>query len=247
MKKTTKPRGSRRRIEQGNLPEDALILVDGYGAALQLMPPKVVESMRAMIARVRVGDGSDLPKRIGVTSSIRGEGVTFIARTLALLLTHDSRKSVCLVDLNWWSPPTNPGGEYGVAGLAEVINDGVELSSVLVESGNPGLTLLSAGVASVSDRPLLSNSAELDRILTDLEEEFDHLVLDLPAMSASADSLTLAHKANAVLFVIRHGVTPDADAKDAVEQLQGVPILGALLNRSTSKVPAVIRRRVAGI
>jgi tyrosine-protein kinase Etk/Wzc len=148
--------------------------------------------------------------------------------------------------MNWWSPPAN-AGEYGAAGLAEVINDGVELSSVLVKTGNPGLTLLSAGVASLSDRPLLSNSVELERILTDLEEEYDHLVLDLPAVSAPADSITLAHKANAVLFVISHGVTPDADAKDAVEQLQGVPILGALLNRSTSKVPAVIRRRVAGI
>ena len=141
-----------------------------------------------MIARVRVGDGSDLPKRIGVTSSISGEGVTFIARTLALLLTHDSRKSVCLVDLNWWSPPSN-AGEFGAAGLAEVINDGVDLNSVLVETGNPGLTLLSAGTASLSDRPLLSNSVELDRILTDLEEQYDHLVLDLPAVDASADSL----------------------------------------------------------
>jgi Mrp family chromosome partitioning ATPase len=246
MKKTSKPRVRRRRVDQAKVPEDALILVDGYGAAVQLIPPAVVESMRAMIARVRVGDGSDLPKRIGVTSSIPGEGVTFIARTLALLLTHDTRKSVCLVDLNWWSPPGS-GGDYGVAGLAEVINDGVELSSVLVETGNPGLTLLSAGVAALSDRPLLSNSVELDRILADLEEQFDHLVLDLPAVSASADSLTLAHKANAVLFVIHHGVTPEADAKDAVDQLQGVPILGALLNRSTSKVPAFIRRRVAGI
>jgi Mrp family chromosome partitioning ATPase len=131
--------------------------------------------------------------------------------------------------------------------LAEVVNDGVELSSVLVEAGNPGLTLLSAGVATLSDRPLLANGIELDRILSELDEEFDHLVLDLPAMSVSSESLTLAHKANAVLFVIRHGVTPEADAKAALEKLQGVPILGALVNRSTSKVPAVIRRRVAGI
>src|SRR5678815_102251 len=136
MKKTSKPGGRRRRVEQANVPEDALILVDGDGVALQLIPPKVVESMRAMIARVRVGDGSDLPKRIGVTSSIPGEGVTFIARTLALLLTHDTRKSVCLIDLNWWSPPVN-SGEFGVNGLADVINDGVELSSALVETGNP--------------------------------------------------------------------------------------------------------------
>jgi Mrp family chromosome partitioning ATPase len=236
----------RKRVDHAAVPDDALILHDEYGNAVQLVPPAVVGAMRSMVARVRVGDGTDLPKRIGVTSSIPGEGVTFIARTLALLLTNDTRKRVCLVDLNWWSSTKPAASEHVGPGVADVVGERAELGEALEESGTPGLSIISSGVASLAERSLLSNGIELDRMLTDLDDEFDHLVLDLPAMSASADSLTLAHKASAVLFVIRQGVTPEADTKHALEQLKGVSVLGALLNRSSSKIPAVIRRRVVG-
>jgi Mrp family chromosome partitioning ATPase len=232
----------RRRIDQAKVPEGSLLLVDEWGTALQMVPRAVAESMRLMVARLRVGE--DLPKRIGLTSTIQGEGVSFLARTLGLLLTHDTPKTVCIAELNWWSDSAN--GDDAPLGVSDVVKDRATLSDVLVSTGNPGLTLLRPGATTIAERPYLSNSVELENILAELDEEHDHLILDLPAMSSSADALTLAQKATALIFVVQQGVTPQADAKQALEQMQGLPVLGAVLNRSSSRVPGFIRRRVGG-
>jgi Mrp family chromosome partitioning ATPase len=230
----------RRRIDQAKVPEGALLLLDESGAVVQMVPSDVAESMRLMVARLRVGD--DLPKRIGFISTIQGEGVSFLATTLGLLLTHDTPKTVCLVELNWWS---GSGGDAS-PGVSDVVKDRANLSEVLISTGNPGLTMLRPGDTSVAERPYLANSVELDQILAELDEENEHLILDLPAMSSSADALTLAQKANAVIFVVQQGVTPEAEAKHALDQLQGLNVLGAILNRSSSRVPAFVRRWVGG-
>ena len=241
MKKPKLLRG-RRRIDQSKVPEGSLLLLDEWGTVLQMVPPPVAESMRGMVARLRVGE--DLPKRIGLISTIQGEGVSFLASTLGLLLTHDTPKTVCIVELNWWSGSgSRPDAPLGVS---DVVKDRATLSDVRVATGNPGLTLLRSGSTTIAERPYLSNSVELDHILADLDDEHDHLILDLPAMSSSADALTLAQKATALIFVVQQGVTPEADAKQALEQMQGLPVLGAVLNRSSSRVPSFVRRRVGG-
>jgi Mrp family chromosome partitioning ATPase len=232
----------RRRIDQAKVPAGSLLLLDEAGAVQQLVPPAIAESMRLMVARLRVGE--ELPRRIGLTSTIQGEGVSFLACVLGLLLTHDTPKSVCLVDLNWWAGAQS--GEAAPMGVSDVVKERASLSDVLVSTGNPGLTLLHAGDTAVADRPYLSNSVELENILTELEEENDHLILDLPALGASADAVTLAQKADSLIFVVQQGVTPESSAKRAIEQLQGLNVLGAVLNRSSTRVPKFVRRRLGG-
>ncbi len=56
----------------------------------------------------------------------------------------------------------------------------------------------------------------------------------------------LAESSRAIAFVVNQGVTSDEQAKAALEELSGVPVLGVILNRSTSKVPGIIRRRIPG-
>jgi Mrp family chromosome partitioning ATPase len=130
--------------------------------------------------------------------------------------------------------------------VSDVVKERASLGDVLVHTGNPGLTLLRPGDTAVAERPYLSNSVELGNILAELDEEHDHLILDLPALNGSADSLTLAQKADALIFVIQQGVTPESEAKQALEQLHGLNVLGAILNRSSSRVPTFVRRRVGG-
>lgn len=232
----------RKRIDQAKVPAGALLLLDEFGSVQQMVPPAVAESMRLMVARLRVGD--DLPKRIGLISTIQGEGVSFLACTLGLLLTHDTPKTVCIVELNWWSGAAS--GDNAPPGVSDVVKERASLSEVLVQTGNPGLTLLRPGDTTLAERPYLSNSVELENILTELDEEHDHLILDLPALNVSADALTLAQKANALIFVIQQGVTPESEAKRGLEQLNGLNVLGAILNRSSSRVPSFVRRRVGG-
>ena len=110
-----------------------------------------------------------------VTSAIRGEGVTFVARSLALVLAHDAGKRVCLLDVNWWSPGIWPGKDPNLAGVADVIRGTVALRDALIETDHPMLEILPRGATRSSERPVLANHPELRRVLDELSGEFDHV------------------------------------------------------------------------
>src|SRR3954452_11164956 len=54
MNKISLPRRPRR-IDQAKVPVGSLLLLDESGAVHQMVPPAVAESMRLMVARLRVG------------------------------------------------------------------------------------------------------------------------------------------------------------------------------------------------
>jgi Mrp family chromosome partitioning ATPase len=227
-------------------PDGSLSLVTEGGTTVHVASPTVTESMRYMLARLRTGDSVDIPHTIGVTSTIAGEGTSYIARSLALVLANDVARRVCLVDLNWWSP--SPWGDSTAEhpGIAEVIRDGLPLEDMLLATTTPNLSVLPAGTATAAERPPFAHSPELNKAILELSAQFDHVVLDLPALTATSEALGLAEASGAVAFVVDQGVTPEAQVKAAIEELQGVTLLGVILNRGTSKIPGVIKRRIPG-
>jgi tyrosine-protein kinase Etk/Wzc len=241
---TGRPAGSGSTLDRIAGPDGRLSMLDDAGAVVQVAAPAVTESLRYMLARLRLGDHDELPDRLGVTSAISGEGVTFVTRSLALVLTTDVAKRVCIVDLNWWSPSDWPG--ENVPGVADVVRDGMPLKQALHFTGNPGLHVLPAGATSVAERPALARSAELGKMLDELSEEFEHVLLDLPAVHATSDALLLAENCPSLALVVGQSVTPDSEVKSAIEQIEGVPLLGVILNRSYSKIPRLIRNRFPG-
>jgi Mrp family chromosome partitioning ATPase len=241
MKGATKTKPSRRAEGDGRLE-----LYDQYGELLHVAPRVVTESLRYLVVRTRTSEGGELPQRIGVTSAISGEGVSFVARSLALVLAHDAGKRVCLLDLNWWSEETWPGGDPNLAGIADVIRGAVPLRDALIETDHPMLEILPRGATRSSERPVLANHDLLPRILDVLTAEFEHVVVDLPAIHATSESLTLANACENIGLVVAHGVTPISQVREAVEELDGTNLLGVVINRASTKVPGFIRRRLPG-
>jgi Mrp family chromosome partitioning ATPase len=226
-------------------PDGELTLFDEAGATVHVALPAVTESLRYMLARLRL-DEIEIPTRLGLTSAISGEGVTYVTRSLALVLTNDAARNVCIVDLNWADPAEWSRG-VPEAGLAEVIRDSLPLEQAFVPTGNLGLSFLPAGTAPIAERPVLANSPELRQVLAELSQNFHHVLLDLPAVHATSEALMLAEQSDALAFVVNQGVTPEAQIKAALDQLGGVETLGIILNRSVSKIPRFVRRRMAAI
>ena len=224
-----------------------LVLLTSSGAVAHVSPEAVTESLRYMLARLRLGDSGELPERLGLISAVSGEGVTYVVRSLGLVLATDAARRVCLVDLNWWSPSPWPGDADSVPGIADVLRGTVSLERALMDTGNPNLSILPAGVLTPTERPALAQSEELEKVLVALSERFDHVLLDLPAVNLTSEALTLADNSRAVAVVVNQGVTPEAQIKVALEQLSGVVVLGVILNRSSTKVPRLIRRRFSGV
>ena len=94
----------------------------------------------------------------------------------------------------------------------------------------PNLALLAAGPAPLTTSELLG-SARLDDVLARLQQDADLLILDAPPVGEIADAAVLATKVDAVLLVVRAGVTRRPAAGEARETLErvGAHVLGTVL------------------
>jgi Mrp family chromosome partitioning ATPase/capsular polysaccharide biosynthesis protein len=244
--------GSTSRSSRGDDEPSLLLPVGGLaGTALEVelesgelwhrTPAAVASTLRHIVSRWQVEEKSGVTASLGITSTLTGEGVTTLSRSFASILAHDLESSVCLVETNWWSP-----SELGARpGLSDVSWGNASLDDALVSTSLPGLSILPSGSVGPEERSILVQSLELRDSIHELREEFDHVVLDLPALRLCGEALALTDLGDACLLVIRHGVTTIEQAHSSLEDLSYIPTVGVVLNRVSSRVPRVLLDRVA--
>lgn len=200
-------------------------------------PDAIASALRYFVGRVELNNATGLPSRLGFTSALRGEGVTTLCVVLSEVIARDSERTVCLVDLNWYST----GGHEDGAGLTGVLNGDIDLNSAVSRTSVDRLSYVASGAASDAQAHSFVRSSKLAVVLDELAARFDHLVLDLPAVSGTSDTLALARLCDSVALVVRHGVTTEHQIQTALDELRGAVVLGVLLNRTTSKIPRPLR------
>jgi Mrp family chromosome partitioning ATPase len=205
---------------------------------LQLPPisPRIASASRYLSAQLGRDDG--LPSRLAFTSAISGEGVSFVSMAFASTLAHDTRQRVGLVQLNWWNK------DAGLSGLSDVILRDAQLEDVILDTSDSCLAIIPSGYANGLDRAVLARDGTLEKLLNDLGNQYDHLVLDLPAVLLTSDSVALADLADTLALVVRHGVTSYDQVEAGVRQFDEDRISGIILNQEQSRIPRIIRRRL---
>jgi Mrp family chromosome partitioning ATPase len=215
---------------------EPLVVVSPSNVLLASYPFEVVEALRYLIARA--SRQSQLPRRLSILSPLRQEGVTYLSRGLAATLANDLRATVCAVELNWWWPSTLPVSPQ--QGLAGVLAGQVSLDDALVSTTDPCLAWMPAGDLDPNQRSLAAHSQALEAVLSDLNRQFDYVILDVPAIRATSDALPLASLGSAGCLVISQGGATVDTTKRALEEIAPLPILGVLLNRIQFKTPRFI-------
>jgi Mrp family chromosome partitioning ATPase len=218
---------------------DSTIVVSAGDRQLPSISPPVASAARYLSARL--SHGSECPSRIAFTSAISGEGVSFVSMAFAATLAHDTRKRVGLVQLNWWDQDIKV---VDGRGLSDVLLRGIQLDEAVIETNDPCLALVPSGFASALERATLARDGTVEKLLDVLGTQYDHLVLDLPAVLLTSDALALAELADEVALVVRHGVTSYDQVEDSVRQLGADRLCGLVLNQEQSAIPRLIRRRL---
>ena len=197
-----------------------------------------------------------MPARLGFTAALSGEGVTYVSQTVAAVIAHDFRERVCVIDLNWGQAAGDESGRRRGSrrngaqpdvppGLADALRRQVSLRDIILETDDPRLTIVSAGAATAAEGQVFARSEELAQIIKVLERHNDRLILDLPPVLVSPAAIPLARLADAVALVVRHGVTTEAQVRTAVDRLGQIPSAGVVLNRTSSKIPRPLLRRLS--
>jgi Mrp family chromosome partitioning ATPase len=204
---------------------------------------EVIDSLRQLISKLNQKD--NLPKSIALTAALRQEGVSYLSQALAAAIAHDLGRRVCLVELNYWWP--NPDLMFIDENhtLSAVIKGRTNIHKAAVATGWPDFNILPAGDIQLHSRPKVANSEIIKGILAELEDIYDHLILDIPAVLATTDAVTLTALASTTCLVIHQGVTHAEDVTQALDLIEHVNIAGVILNRSRFAAPAKLLRAIA--
>jgi len=146
-------------------------------------------------------------KRILITSSVPGEGKTYISTNLATSLALAGHK-VVLVDLDIRKPRTSAlMGIDQQAGVAEFLEGSKKPEEIIMTTEHKSLFVVSAGRGEENSRELIL-SGRLDILIDYLNNRFDYIVLDASPIDPVSDSYTFSEFCDITLFVIRHNRTP---------------------------------------
>jgi Mrp family chromosome partitioning ATPase len=231
--------------ELGGTSDGALVIVGADGTHLHVTPPPVAASLRYLLVRLHLPGAEGLPARIALTSALRGEGVSYMTRSLASVIAYDTDESGAVVDLNWTDPqPENAGADSAVPTLAMAVEQGLDVTDIIQPTSNPRLSLVAPGAVAPHRRPAMAGSRALEEVIDKLSEQFDHVLFDLPPVLASSDTITLAQLAEGVVLVVQQGVTSATQVDAALAELGKREALGIVVNRFTSSIPPRLRRMV---
>jgi tyrosine-protein kinase Etk/Wzc len=163
-------------------------------------------------------------KKILVTSSISGEGKSFIAANLAVSLSLTGKK-VVLVDLDLNNPTIakilNVNQEDGIT---EFLTGQKEPEEIIKRvKAHENLFFISAGNLPENPTELLANG-KVKEIIDYLDNIFDIVIIDTSPIVLVTDAYILSALCDATLYVIRHKCTPKMLIKRIDESNQINPI-----------------------
>lgn len=176
------------------------------------------------------------PNLIMVTSSIPGEGKTFVSLNLAISLTMELDTTVLLVDGDVARPSLMErlGLPY-THGLLDILRDpALGLSDVLLRTNIDHLTLLPSGEPDPKATEMLAGDG-MSRLLHELATRYPEriIVFDAPPLLPSPESRVLATQMGQVVMVVEAGRTLQTQLEQAMATLEGCPVVLPVLNRMT--------------
>lgn len=178
----------------------------------------------------RIGISKD-HKCLVVTSSISGEGKSFIVANLGVTLALTGKK-VVLLELDLSSPslchkldfhPTGYGLSDYLTGIAEP-EEIIKRTTV-----NQNLFIMAAGRLPSNPSELIV-SDRLGTLISYLNAIFDYVIIDSAPVGLLSDAYVISNYCDATLFIIRHGYTPKIalkrlDANNQINELKNMAII----------------------
>ena len=172
-----------------------------------------------------------------VTSSVNGEGKSYVATNLAISLTLLGKR-VALVGLDIRKPMLSTYMNLPSQGCltSYVAEDAYTMEDLIVPSGIANLDVLPSGVVPPNPSELLQ-SEKLDQLFVELRQNYDYVIVDSAPVALVGDSYLLHRLVDMTIFVTRANYTA-YDLIDFINQThmqQRLPKMVAVLNGVDAK------------
>ncbi|MEM7789924.1 MAG: polysaccharide biosynthesis tyrosine autokinase [Verrucomicrobiota bacterium] len=195
----------------------------------------VTETFRSIHSALKLSDESKNAKIIITTSTVPGEGKSFVSSNLALTFANHGERTL-LLDGDLRLPNVARSLQIeNDKGLLDHIEKNTDLDELIVKEVYPNLDVLPSGGKSKNPTQVLS-SAKFEAMFADLRDRYDRIVVDSPPLAAVSDALNLLPLVDGVIYVIKFNTVKRKTAVVNVRRLweSNTPVFGAILNNITS-------------
>lgn len=170
-------------------------------------------------------------KKVLMTSSISGEGKSFISLNLSASLASAGNK-VILINLDIRKPKLH---EYidlpNDVGVVNYLIGQRQLEHIIQETSVANLSFIASGPIPPNPAELLSN-IRMSTLVEELESRFDYIIIDCSPSGLVTDAQVVSPLVDGTIFVVRHEYTPKAALHTLGELYQGkkMPALTVVYN-----------------
>lgn len=153
------------------------------------------------------------------TSSVSGEGKSFVASNIATSLAISGRKTVILeMDLRRPTITKAFGLSEEHAGLSEYLKGEASLNSIVRDTSiNENLDIISCGAIPENPSELLEN-IRLELLIDELSANYENIIIDSPPLRLVSDALVVSRVVDNTLYLVRQGFT----SKDEIAFIKNI-------------------------
>ena len=215
----------------GMLPK---VVTDNKNSQLVVhLQPKsaLAESYRHIRSNLQCVLDDTKPNVIAVSSSISGEGKTFVALNLAGIFAMMGKK-VLVIDLDLRKPKIHHGFNVpNSVGMSTVLADKTDWKTCINKSELEGLDFITAGPIPPNPSELILGG-RLEKVVAEFKTTYDLIVIDNPPVGIVSDGIGVLNRADCPIYVLRANYSKRMFVHRVVDLIETkkIPKLFVLLN-----------------
>jgi len=224
----------------------------GRGRVVTFAQPtsQAANSYRTAVAKLLFSIGKSMPHSF-LLSSVGSQSEDDTAMTTANLgvAFAQAGNRVVLVDAQFHNPVLTKLFEAnGMAGLSDLLETKSSQLKLMPVKDMPNVQLLPAGMSPEKWPGAMLNSANVARLVEELQQVADIVLVAGPPISGFAESLALASKVNGVILTARYGETHSKMINEVIESLNGinVQLAGVIFEQNPSPSPKSKEHKTTG-
>jgi tyrosine-protein kinase Etk/Wzc len=172
------------------------------------------ESIRSIRTNMQFVAADKTHKMVAVTSTISGEGKSFITINLGGMISLLGLR-VVILDMDLRKPKLHYSfGHDNSVGLSTYLVGQNKLEEVLTKTEMGNLWIIPSGPIPPNPAELVQ-SQRMEDLLTKLLEDFDYVLVDTPPIGLVTDGTTILKRADIALYVIRADYSKRSFAQNA--------------------------------
>jgi capsular exopolysaccharide synthesis family protein len=179
----------------------------------------IAEEFRQLRTSLSYMSVDEAHKRIMITSSISGEGKSFISVNLGISLSLMDKK-VVLIELDLRKPKLS--GQFNISrqeGLSSYLIGKTKMEEAIKGTSIQNLFLIPSGPIPPNPSELISNR-RLSELLDYLDTRFDYILIDTAPVIPVTDAFILSPLCDVTLYVVRDAYTPKIFLRKLEEKLK---------------------------